>query len=142
LCSQVDRRSAPDNHHLSAAALLACITRCASRNGVESEHCGLFAVLGHDGDNDAPQSQFWDSTSDPRAGIGAASALFSVSDGENDTITEYQFWDLTSDPASGHWVVNGFAQGANQAIDVTAAQLAQLLVRSSWPMASRPWGRW
>jgi hypothetical protein len=79
---------------------------------------------------------------DPRAGIGAASALFSVSDGENDTITEYQFWDLTSDPASGHWVVNGFAQGANQAIDVTAAQLAQLLVRSSWPMASRPWGRW
>ena len=55
----------------------------------------------------------------------AASALFSLTDGDGDAITKYQFWDSTADPASGHWVVNGAVQGAGQAIDVTAAQLAQ-----------------
>ena len=60
----------------------------------------------------------------------AASALFSVSDADGDTITNYQFWDSTDDRASGHWVVNGMAQGTNQAIDVTAAQLAQTTFQS------------
>ena len=60
----------------------------------------------------------------------AASALFSVTDGDGDTITNYQFWDSTTDPASGHWVVNGTVQGTNQAIDVTAAQLAQTTFQS------------
>jgi beta-glucanase (GH16 family) len=60
----------------------------------------------------------------------AASALFSVSDADGDTITKYQFWDSTTDPASGHWVVNGVAQGTNQAIEVTAAQLAQTTFQS------------
>src|SRR5207237_208268 len=54
----------------------------------------------------------------------AASSLFSVSDVDGDTPTNYQFWDSTTDAASGHWAVNGVAQGVNQAIDVTAAQLA------------------
>ena len=54
----------------------------------------------------------------------AASALFSVVDAENDAVTAYQFWDSTPDPASGHWSVNGVAQAANVAIDVTAAQLS------------------
>src|SRR5262249_33730500 len=35
-----------------------------------------------------------------------------------------------SDPASGHWVVNGTVQGTNQAIDVTAAQLARTSFQS------------
>ena len=60
----------------------------------------------------------------------AASALFSVTDGDGDAITKYQFWDSTTDPASGHWVVNGMVQGTNQAIDVTAAQLAQTTFQS------------
>ena len=54
----------------------------------------------------------------------AATALFSVTDAELDGIAKYQVWDSTTDPASGHWVVGGIAQGANIAIDVTAAQLA------------------
>ena len=47
----------------------------------------------------------------------AASALFSVTDGDGDAITKYQFSDCTTDPASGHWVVNGMVQGTNQAIE-------------------------
>ena len=54
----------------------------------------------------------------------------SLSDADNDTITNYQFWDSTTDPTSGHWVAGGMAQGANQAIDVTAAQLAQTTFQS------------
>ncbi|SEC99889.1 M10 family metallopeptidase [Bradyrhizobium erythrophlei] len=54
----------------------------------------------------------------------AASALFSVTDPDGDAITKLQLWDSTSDAASGHWVVNGGTQGTNQAIDVSAAQLA------------------
>ena len=54
----------------------------------------------------------------------AASSLFSVTDADDDSITKYQFWDSTADPASGHLVVGGMVQGTNQAIDVTAAQLA------------------
>ena len=60
----------------------------------------------------------------------AASALFSVSDADNDTITNYQFWDATTAATSGHWVVNGTAQGVNQIIDVTAAQLGQTTFQS------------
>ena len=53
-----------------------------------------------------------------------------ASDGDGDAIAKYQLWDSTADPASGHWLVNGTAQGANQAIDVTAAQLAQTSFQS------------
>ena len=60
----------------------------------------------------------------------AASALFSVTDAENDTIAAYQFWDSTADPASGHWSINGVAQSAGVAIDVTAAQLSQTTFQS------------
>jgi hypothetical protein len=60
----------------------------------------------------------------------AASSLFSVSDADGDAMTRYQFWDSTADPASGHFVVNGAAQGANQSIDVSAAQFAQTTFRS------------
>ena len=52
----------------------------------------------------------------------AASALFSVTDAENNTMTMYQFYDAT--PGNGHFVINGVVQGDGQ-IDVTAAQLAQ-----------------
>jgi Ca2+-binding RTX toxin-like protein len=55
----------------------------------------------------------------------AVSSLFQVSDADNDAITNYRFWDSTADGASGHFVVNGVAQGTNQSIDVSAAQLAQ-----------------
>ncbi|WP_245309240.1 M10 family metallopeptidase C-terminal domain-containing protein [Bradyrhizobium retamae] len=54
----------------------------------------------------------------------AVTGLFSVTDADGDAITKYQFWDSTSDPSSGHFVVGGVAQGTNQNIDVTAAQLS------------------
>jgi len=53
----------------------------------------------------------------------SASSLFSVTDADNNTITKYQFWDATT--GGGHFTVNGVAQGYNQIIEVTAAQLAQ-----------------
>jgi len=55
--------------------------------------------------------------------IVAAPSLFSVTDADGDTITEYQFWDGT--PGAGHFTINGVIQGVNQIIDVTAALLSQ-----------------
>ncbi|WP_375787265.1 hypothetical protein ACE10Z_06865 [Bradyrhizobium sp. Pha-3] len=52
----------------------------------------------------------------------AASSLFTVSDPDGDTMTQYALWDTGG---SGHWVVNGVAQAANTEIDITAAQLSQ-----------------
>ncbi|KRP85333.1 hypothetical protein AOQ73_39135 [Bradyrhizobium pachyrhizi] len=60
----------------------------------------------------------------------AAASLFSVSDADSDTITKYQFWDSTSDSTSGHFDVAGTAQGTNQNIDVSAAQLASTTFQS------------
>jgi len=52
----------------------------------------------------------------------AASTLFSVTDADADTITQYEFWDSTA--GNGHFAVNGIEQGVNVAIGVAAAQLA------------------
>ncbi|WP_298380269.1 hypothetical protein [uncultured Bradyrhizobium sp.] len=80
----------------------------------------------------------------------AASTLFSTTDADGDTITNYQLWDSTSDPGSGHWVVGGLAQGSNVAIDVTAAQLSSTSFQSGsgsddlWARAydGIAWGPW
>jgi hypothetical protein len=56
----------------------------------------------------------------------AASTLFSVSDADNNAITQYEFWDSGAAPSSGHFAVSGAAQGSNQAIPVNAANLGQL----------------
>ncbi|WP_342711236.1 hypothetical protein AAFG13_04430 [Bradyrhizobium sp. B124] len=52
-----------------------------------------------------------------------ASSLFSVSDAEHDTITQYALWDTQG---NGHWVVNGVVQATNAEIDVSAANLSQV----------------
>ncbi|MGY3589497.1 autotransporter passenger strand-loop-strand repeat protein [Bradyrhizobium sp. USDA 4341] len=52
-----------------------------------------------------------------------ASSLFTATDADNDTITQYAFWDTGG---NGHWVVNGVAQAANTEIDVSAANLSQV----------------
>ena len=57
--------------------------------------------------------------------IIAASSLFSVTDADGNSMTEYQFADGTADASSGHFLVNGVAQSANVVIDISAAQLAQ-----------------
>ncbi|UGA44083.1 hypothetical protein HU230_0038690 [Bradyrhizobium quebecense] len=80
----------------------------------------------------------------------AASSLFTVSDADNDTITNFQFWDSTTDPASGHFVVAGVTQPAGQSIDVSAAQLANTSFQSGsgsddlWVRAfdGMTWGNW
>jgi hypothetical protein len=58
----------------------------------------------------------------------AASVLFTASDADVDALTQYAFWDTGS--GGGHFVLNGVAQGVNQEIDVTAAQLSQLTYQS------------
>jgi hypothetical protein len=60
------------------------------------------------------------------AQIVAASALFTVTDADNDSIARYQLWDSTGNPAGGHWAVNGVAQGANQTIRYRRPLTAQL----------------
>jgi hypothetical protein len=57
----------------------------------------------------------------------AASALFSAVDPDTgDAVVQYQLWDSTTDPTSGYFV----AQGANQAINVSAALLGQTAFQS------------
>ena len=52
----------------------------------------------------------------------SAGSLFSVSDADNDAITQYEFWDDTA--GGGHFSVNGVVQGTSQSIAVSAADLA------------------
>ena len=52
----------------------------------------------------------------------AASSLFSATDADGDTITQYGLWDTQG---SGHWVVNGTILATNTETDITAAQFAQ-----------------
>jgi hypothetical protein len=57
----------------------------------------------------------------------AASSLLTASDPDGDAITKYGVMDT----GNGHFVLNGVAQGNNQEIDVTAAQLSQLTYQSA-----------
>src|SRR6185503_20250046 len=80
----------------------------------------------------------------------AASSLFSVSDADGDAMTQYHFWDSTVDGSSGHFTINGVAQGTNQAITVSAAQLSQtrfqagLTADDLWVQAfdGKEWSAW
>jgi microcystin-dependent protein len=58
-----------------------------------------------------------------------ASSLFSASDPEGDSITSYAFWD--NGAGGGQLMLNGVAQPNGQEIDVTAAQLPQLIYQAS-----------
>jgi hypothetical protein len=57
----------------------------------------------------------------------AASSLFTASDPDGDSIAQFAFWNTGA--GGGRFAVNGFIQGTNQEIDVTAAQLAQVTYR-------------
>jgi hypothetical protein len=50
-----------------------------------------------------------------------ASSLFSVSDSDGDSMTNYEFYDAT--PGRGYFIVNGAAQ-TSPLVQITAAQLA------------------
>ncbi|WP_223969797.1 Ig-like domain-containing protein, partial [Bradyrhizobium sp. RD5-C2] len=77
-----------------------------------------------------------------------ASSLFSASDPNGDAITTYAFWDIGTGGA--HFLLSGVAQGTNQEIDVTAAQLSQVSYQSGsgvdtlWVRANdgTQWGSW
>ena len=64
----------------------------------------------------------------------AAADLFSVSDADNDQITQYEFWDDVN--GGGHFSRSGVAQAAGQAIPVSAADLAALTYTASDPTAA------
>jgi len=81
----------------------------------------------------------------------SASQLFSVTDADaGDAVVKYQLWDSTADSHSGSFVVNGVGQGANVAIDVSAAQLGNTTFQSGsgtdqlWVRAfdGQDWGDW
>jgi probable HAF family extracellular repeat protein len=78
----------------------------------------------------------------------AAYSLFSASDPDGDTISQYAFWDTGTGGA--HFVLNSIAQASNQEIDVTTAQLMQLAYQSGsgadtlWVKANdgTQWSNW
>ena len=63
--------------------------------------------------------------------------LVTASDADGDTITKYQFWDSGRgvgsgpDPTAGYFLLNGQQEPENQAIEVTAAQLASITFQTA-----------
>ena len=55
----------------------------------------------------------------------ALSNMFSVTDADGDTITQYQVWDGNADAQSGHFEINGAAQATGVAVNVSSSQVAQ-----------------
>lgn len=53
----------------------------------------------------------------------AMNTIVSATDSDHDTITKYELWDSTTAANSGYFVVNGAAQGSQQAITVLAGDL-------------------
>ncbi|MHC2251102.1 autotransporter passenger strand-loop-strand repeat protein [Bradyrhizobium embrapense] len=84
---------------------------------------GWTAFTATPGSDHAPVATAQNVTASHGQTSALASSLFSVSDAENDAITQYAFWDTGG---NGHWVVNGVAQAANVEIDVSAANLSQV----------------
>ena len=54
----------------------------------------------------------------------SVSGLFSASDSDGHTITQYEFWDSDGDEGMGYRSISGPAQGADTPISVSAAQLS------------------
>lgn len=75
--------------------------------------------------NNAPQVQVQNVVSQTNH-VFAASALFSSSDLDGDTIQKYQFWDGGIAATSGHFEINGLQQQAGVAIDVAAGDLSHV----------------
>ncbi len=61
--------------------------------------------------------------------VFAAAQLFTASESDGDTITQYDFWNTGT--GGGRFLLNGIAQGTNQDIYVSAAQLSQTTYLSS-----------
>ncbi|CAN7314325.1 M10 family metallopeptidase [Bradyrhizobium sp. LjRoot220] len=71
-----------------------------------------------------------------------ANQLFSSSDPDGDTVTQYEFWDSSADATSGHFNVGGVAQAAGQAIGVTASSINNVTFTSpSAPGTDQLWVR-
>jgi hypothetical protein len=58
----------------------------------------------------------------------AGTSLFSASDADGLTITQYDFWN--TGVGGGHWLLNGVALGSNRENIVSAAQLSQVSYQS------------
>ena len=72
----------------------------------------------------------------------AANQLFSSTDPDGDTVTQYEFWDSTADATSGHFSVGGVAQAAGQAISVDASSISNVsFTSSSAPGTDQLWVR-
>jgi hypothetical protein len=60
--------------------------------------------------------------------IFAPTSLFTATDGDGDTLTQYDFWD--NGAGGGTWLLNGNALNPNQDNIVPAAQLSQVTYRA------------
>lgn len=72
----------------------------------------------------------------------AVSTLFSVSDANSDTPTQYEFWDSGAAEGGGYFTVGGAAQNPNTTISISAAQLSSTyFVAGSRAVADLVWAR-
>ncbi|MCW5575160.1 MAG: putative Ig domain-containing protein [Burkholderiales bacterium] len=70
----------------------------------------------------------------------AADMLFSVSDGDGDSMVRYEFWDDVN--GGGHWAVGGVQQAAGQSIVVDAGDLGDIAyVGGANPGTEQVWVR-
>jgi hypothetical protein len=71
-----------------------------------------------------------------------ASSLFSVTDAEHDTISQYELWDSTNAASNGHFLLSGGVQPAAQGIFLDSSQFGQTsFVASSTLATDRLWER-
>ena len=100
-------------------------------NNLSNFDINLMGVIGYkltSGKDDTPPVVTVQNLTAAHGQVFAAGSLAKVSDPDGDPITQYAFWN--SGTGGAHFVLNGVAQGANQAIDVSAAQLSQLSYQS------------
>ncbi len=77
-----------------------------------------------------------------KGGSISASDLFSASvPYSNEQVTAYQVWDGTATPTSGYFVVDGVAQTAGHAIDVSLADLSQTYFQANGASSDQLWVR-
>jgi hypothetical protein len=71
-----------------------------------------------------------------------AGSLFSVTDADHDTITQYELWDSVNAASNGHFVVGNTVQPTGQGIFLDTSQYNQTsFAASSTPATDRLWER-
>ena len=89
----------------------------------------------------APKVVVADTTIAKNGSISASDLFHASVPYSSENVTAYQLWDDVSGPNSGYFVVNGVAQTAGQAIDVSVSDLAHTSFQANGTSSDSLWVR-